>query len=176
MTASLWNTRLNQVSGKGTGSRFTRNTWRFLVTVIPCTSQTTRFASRNLWGNRKLLLMAHTWRSVSSAEHSWWEGWCRHKGGYKGSGQKQKLHISLHCTHSFYAQMRDAQNKLFARYNLMFCICKSITWYCNIIENHALDKQSFFPMNNSSQEHFILLLVTSHDLPAYTVPFKEHSI
>lgn len=31
-------------------------------------------------------------------------------------------------------------------------------------------------MNSSSQEHFILLLVTSHDLPAYTVPFKEHSI
>lgn len=65
MTASLWNTRLNQVSGKGTRSRFSRNTWRFLdtapeVTVILCASQTTRFASRKLWGNRKLLLMAHT--------------------------------------------------------------------------------------------------------------------
>lgn len=65
MTASLRNTRLNQVSGKGTCSRFSRNTWRFLVTapevtVILCTSQMTRFASRKLWGNRKLLLMAHT--------------------------------------------------------------------------------------------------------------------
>lgn len=60
MTANLWNTRLNQVSGKGTRSRFPRNTWRFLITVIPCTSQITRFASKKSWGNRKLLLMART--------------------------------------------------------------------------------------------------------------------